>query len=147
MTREVPDDATAIAQGVARLAQRMRTHRPSDRQTTVLTTSVLSHLDQDGPMTAGRLADVLRLTPQALTRPLRRMEEDGLISRRPDRDDRRQTHLVLTGEGRRRLADELVPRAAWLASAMDRLSPTEREVLRLAATLMEELALTQARPR
>jgi DNA-binding MarR family transcriptional regulator len=139
------EDAIAVARGVTRLAQRMRAHRPADGNTTFLMTSVLSHLDQQGPMTAGRLADLLRLTPQALTRSLRRLEEEDLISRRPSPDDRRQVHLVLTAAGRTRLAEELRPRAAWLASAMERLSPTEREVLRLAAALMEELASPENR--
>ncbi len=31
-------------------------------------------------------------------------------------------------------------RAAWLARAMESLSPTERDVLRLAGTLMSEFA-------
>lgn len=136
---DVMDSAVALCRAATRLAQRMRAERPADGLTMSML-SVLSHLYQQGPLTAGRLATLQRLRPQTLTRTLARLEERDLVRRRPDPADRRQSRIELTPDGHAALRANLFPRAAWLAEAMTALSPTERGVLRLAADLMEELA-------
>lgn len=45
------------------------------------------------------LADKARVSPPRVSRMLRDMEEKGLIERRIDRDDRRNTYIVLTETG------------------------------------------------
>lgn len=125
--------------GATGLAQRMRAERPRDG-TTLSMISALSHLHRAGPMTAGRLAALQRSKPQTLTRTLARLEEKGWIERGSTETDRRQVLLHLTEAGRRRLYADRRSRAAWLARAMETLSPTEREVLRIAGALMADLA-------
>lgn len=125
--------------GATGLAQRMRAERPSDG-TTLSMISVLSHLDREGAMAAGRLAALQRSKPQTLTRTLARLEELGWIERGSTEEDRRRPLVRLTERGSARLGEDIRRRAEWLARAMETLSPTEREVLRLAETLMAELA-------
>lgn len=132
------DAVVAVFRGATGLAQRMRAERPRDG-TTLSMISAMSHLNREGSMTAGRLAALQRVEPQTVTRTLARLEEDGLISRRPDEADRRQVRIELTDAGRERLLADMRPRVEWLAEAMASLSPTEREVLRLAGRLMESL--------
>ena len=50
----------------------------------------LDILDQEGPMTAGRLAERARLSPGAMTALLDRLEDKGLALRRRDTEDRRR---------------------------------------------------------
>ncbi len=128
-----------VFHGATALAQRMRAERPSDG-TTLSMISAMSHLDREGALTAGRLAALQRAKPQTVTRTLARLTELGWIERRPGLDDRRQILLELTPAGRDRLAADMEPRVIWLAAAMESLSPTEREVLRLAGRLMSQLA-------
>ncbi len=52
-------------------------------------------------ISAGALADVLRLHPSTLTGILHRLERRGLVRRSPDPEDRRRIHLALTARGRR----------------------------------------------
>jgi DNA-binding MarR family transcriptional regulator len=55
--------------------------------------------------------------------------------------DRRQSPVAITEKGLEALNHDMQQRDAWLAAAMaERLSPTECEILRLAAQLMERLA-------
>jgi DNA-binding MarR family transcriptional regulator len=136
---DLPEAALAASVGATNLAQRMRAERPRDG-TTLSMISVLSHLRRAGPLTAGRLAALQRSKPQTLTRTLARLEERGWIVRAPSDADRRQVLLDLTEAGAARLREDLRCRTTWLAHAMERLSPTEREVLRLAGTLMTDLA-------
>ncbi|MDN3354973.1 MarR family transcriptional regulator [Actinomadura sp. DC4] len=137
-----PDDVLAAFLGATGLAQRMRAERPRDG-TTLSMISVLSHLDREGHATAGRLADLQRSKPQTLTRTLAALEERGWIERDASDDDRRKVLIRLTERGADRLTEDVRARARWLARAMESLSPTEREVLRLAGTLMSALATWQ----
>ena len=50
----------------------------------------LDILEQEGPMTAGRLAARARLSPGAITALLDRLEEKGLARRTRDTEDRRR---------------------------------------------------------
>jgi DNA-binding MarR family transcriptional regulator len=103
--------------------------------------SLLTLLSRNGPMTASAMAAAERLQPQSLTRMLSRLEDDGLILRSPDDKDRRQVRIMITDKGAAVVEEDTFRREAWLAKAMaERLTPTERELLRLAAGLMERLA-------
>ncbi len=69
------------------------------------------------------------------------MVRNGLITRRTNEADRRQSLLEITGEGVRLLVEDVRGQRETLARAMmDALTPTERELLRLAAGLMDRLA-------
>jgi DNA-binding MarR family transcriptional regulator len=136
---ELSESAIAIYAGTSRLAQRMRAERPRDGVTLSMI-SVLSHLQREGPMSAGRLATLRRLEPQTLTRTLNRLEAEGLVLRRADEHDRRQLRIEITERGRTCLHEDMRPRVQWLTRALASLSPTEQGVLQLAASLMDALA-------
>lgn len=65
---------------------------------------VLSGLDRVGPATATKLAEVIGMDRTVTTRYATRLQEAGLIDRRPDPADARATRLVLTVEGERAVA-------------------------------------------
>jgi DNA-binding MarR family transcriptional regulator len=62
----------------------------------------LDILDQEGPMTAGRLAERARLSPGAMTALLDRLEDKGLARRTRDTEDRRRVLVEVTPELRQR---------------------------------------------
>jgi DNA-binding MarR family transcriptional regulator len=62
----------------------------------------LDILDQEGPMTAGRLAARARLSPGATTTLLDRLEEKGYARRTRDTADRRRVLVEITPELRAR---------------------------------------------
>jgi DNA-binding MarR family transcriptional regulator len=66
----------------------------------------LDILDQEGPMTAGRLAERARLSPGATTALLDRLERNGYARRRRDTEDRRRV-LVEVAPDLRARAEEL----------------------------------------
>jgi DNA-binding MarR family transcriptional regulator len=51
-------------------------------------------------VSAGLLADTLKLHPSTLTGVLQRLERRGLLTRTVDGSDRRRVHLSLTDRGR-----------------------------------------------
>ena len=65
----------------------------------------LDILDQEGPMTAGRLAERARLSPGAMTALLDRLERSGLARRTRDTKDRRRVLVEVTPELRQMAAE------------------------------------------
>jgi DNA-binding MarR family transcriptional regulator len=72
----------------------------------------------------------------ALTRVLKDFEEQGLVLRRPDPDDARQTLLRLSEKGLEAVRDYLPRRDAFVAEALDGLDSEELATL---ARLMERV--------
>jgi DNA-binding MarR family transcriptional regulator len=58
----------------------------------------LDVLDQEGPMTAGRLAKRVRLSPGAMTALLDRLEKRGFARRARDTEDRRRVLVEIAPE-------------------------------------------------
>ncbi len=125
---------------MARLNRRLRAER-SGHGLSLNRLSLLGQLRLNGPMTATALAAAERLQPQSLTRMLARLESDGLIARRPDAGDRRQVLIDVTQKGIAVLTEDTRRREAWMAGVIaERLTSTERELLRLTAGLLDRLA-------
>jgi DNA-binding MarR family transcriptional regulator len=102
---------------------------PSVRRFNFSTLSVLHTLARGGPM---RLTDLLKteqLKQPALTSLVARLEQDGLIKRRPDPSDGRAMLLSLTREGRQIVRSRHAHRVARLTDLVDQLTDHERAVL------------------
>jgi DNA-binding MarR family transcriptional regulator len=130
----------AVREGVGRLNWRMRAECDSASPgPTVL--AVLSRLIRAGTHTPKELADAERIQPQSLTRILASLTERGLITRTPDPADGRRSLIDITPAGRAVMREYTGSRERWLAGALDRaLSPTERQLLGLAAELLVRVA-------
>ncbi|MFJ1704266.1 MarR family winged helix-turn-helix transcriptional regulator [Kitasatospora sp. NPDC088346] len=131
--------AAEVRQGATRLARRLRAER-SPEGLSLNKLSVLGHLRRHGSMSAGALAAADHQQPQSLTRVFAELERDGLVTRVRDLRDRRASVLELTVAGRDVLTRDMAERDTWLAVALAELSDTERQVLVLAARLMDRLA-------
>ena len=131
--------ASGIRRAVSALARRLRAER-SENGLSLTKSSLLAHLYRRGAMTAAELAGLERVQPQSLTRVLAELVKGGLVSRRPHATDRRRLLLDITGDGRAQLTQDMQQRDTWLATRLTALSPTERELLRLAGQLLERLA-------
>lgn len=93
---------------------------------------VLSALwDQDG-LTPGEIARRLGTTTPTIVNTATRMEEAGLVTRRPDPADARLVRLYLTPRGRSVRAPVREARAALEQYATATLTPAERTHLRTA---------------
>lgn len=133
------EEAGEIRQGVTRLARRLRAVRaPGALSNNKL--GVLGHLYRDGPRTPGDLAAAEHQRPQSLTRVFAELEADGLVPRPRAEGDGRQSLLTLTDAGREALRREIGERDEWLARAMEECTDTERQLLLLAARLMDRLS-------
>jgi DNA-binding MarR family transcriptional regulator len=140
------DTARTVRQAVMGFNRRMRAARTDEPLSASKLTS-LGWLLRRGPMTPTDLAKLERIRPQSLTRLLAGLEADGLVERASGPADRRQSLVAITERGVSALSHDMRQRDAWIAAAMTQaLSPTEIELLRLAAQLLERLADTDVAP-
>jgi DNA-binding MarR family transcriptional regulator len=137
---ELADLAWRVREGVGRLNWRMRAERdPNGPGPAVL--AVLSRLYRAGTHTPTELAEAERLQPQSLTRILAWVTERELVTRSPDPADGRRSLVSITPAGLAVLREYSVGRERWLAGAIETtLSPTERQLLKLASELMLRVA-------
>ncbi|MEU8797809.1 MarR family transcriptional regulator [Spirillospora sp. NPDC048819] len=141
-----PALAEELRISIARLSRRLRTLRPTPggdgaRGPLSLTQfAALAAIERHGSMTPRELADHEKVQPPSMTRVIAHLEERGLVARRPHPTDGRQVVLNATEEGSALLADERRRKEAWLAKRLGELTDEEREVLRLAAPIIDELS-------
>jgi DNA-binding MarR family transcriptional regulator len=140
MHPETDRAAVDLRLSVMRLARRLRAERePADL--TLGRLSVLGRLERDGPATASALANAERITPQSMARIVQHLLGTGLIERSQDPSDRRASLLRITGTGRELVLRDRRQREAWLSEALaTQLTEVERELLMLAARLLDRLA-------
>jgi DNA-binding MarR family transcriptional regulator len=134
-----PSNTAEIRRGVTGLARRMRAERPP----TALSgnkIAVLSHLYREGESTPTEIALTGHQQPQSLTRVFAELELAGLVARRKDPADGRQSLLVITDRGRDALRSDMAARDRWLDEALTSLTETERQLLALSAGIMNRLA-------
>jgi DNA-binding MarR family transcriptional regulator len=130
--------AHELRETLGRVVRRLRAEPggPSVRYMTVL-----SRLDRNGPSSTSDLAAAERMRPQSMAQTVRDLEEEGLVSRRPDPADGRRAFVELTDAGLDLLRVTRARRETWLAQALEReLDDRERELLRDALALLGRLA-------
>ena len=134
--------AADLRVAVARLARRLRQQTGTDLTASLL--SALWSIERLEPVTLGDLAVAERVQPPTLTRIASRLEEEGLVVRRTDANDRRVTIVQLSAEGRQLLERTRTRRTAYLTKRLRGLDPEDLAILEQAAPILERLAGEQA---
>ncbi|MGI8614284.1 MAG: MarR family winged helix-turn-helix transcriptional regulator [Nocardioidaceae bacterium] len=127
-----------LAAAVARLSRRLRQERGTELAANQL--AALGTLRRQGPLTLGALAAKERVQPPSMTRTVNCLSDLGLLRREAHPTDGRQVMLHLSETGERILAAERRRRDAWLSQRLRELKPSERDVLRAAAVILQRLA-------
>ena len=97
----------------------------------------LVQLDPQQPITQKELAARLKCNPSTVVDPTDRLEEAGLVVRRPNPSDRRENELVVTAKGAA-LRKKLIARLLEPPPALEQLSA--REQARFSAVVLEAVA-------
>jgi DNA-binding MarR family transcriptional regulator len=138
-TPEATEIAGELRVSLFRLVRRLRTEHPSGAKS-FAQMAVLMRLARQGPATLSELAAADGITPQSMARTVGELVDDGLLRREADPSDGRQILLSLTDEAHEMVREFQSRRDSWLAVAMlARLTPEERELLRIAARLLDRL--------
>jgi DNA-binding MarR family transcriptional regulator len=84
--------------GIARLYN----NEASKHDLTMSTGYVLLSIDHHNGTPSTKLGPMMGMEPRSLVRTLQSMEEDGLIKRKPDKDDKRVVRIFLTEKGKKK---------------------------------------------
>jgi DNA-binding MarR family transcriptional regulator len=117
---------------------------PSVRRLNFSALSVLHTLSRKGPLRLTELTATEQLKQPALTSLVAKLEQDGLVSRRPDPRDGRAVLLSLTREGKQVVRSRHADRIANLSRLVDQLNDEEREVLAGTARVLGRLVAIEA---
>jgi DNA-binding MarR family transcriptional regulator len=102
---------------------------PSVRRLNFSALSVLHTLHRRGPLRLTALLATEQLKQPALTSLVSKLEQDGLVQRRPDPADGRASLLSLTSTGQELVRSRHANRVANLTALVEQLTPEERAVL------------------
>lgn len=138
MLSDQPIGTTAEALGEAFLGvgqllrARARSHRGGQRRPAGLTfarAALLAALETDGPQRMGQLAHRLGVVPRTVTPMVDALEDEGLVVREADPDDRRATLLRITEDGVAELSRTRSDRRSAVDEVFAALSDDERSGL------------------
>jgi DNA-binding MarR family transcriptional regulator len=88
---------------------------------------VLLLLDSEGPMTMGRIAELLDVSLPNVTGIVERMVDHGLVARVRSDDDRRIVSVAVTDAGRQTVEEIDLVRRSQLAAVICRLSAEQQQ--------------------
>ena len=125
-----------LARGMEQVARRTDLYEGLDRAGYTL---LVCMEEEEGPVTANRLALRLGLDDSTVTRQVNRLVRRGMVSRGSDPDDRRASLITVTTEGRRRTAQLRDRRRARLAAVLSDRDSEELEDIRHHIELLNEL--------
>ena len=122
---------------LARLGRRLRQETSEGLSPSML--SAMATLQRSPGVTLGELATVERVKPSSVTVMVGRLDEAGLVSRKPDPVDGRVTHLELSTKGRRLLERHRSAKTAYLARRLRHVDPDDVELLARATEILERI--------
>jgi DNA-binding MarR family transcriptional regulator len=102
--------------------------------------AVLGVLLREGPRQLTELAGVERINPTLLSRVVGRLEDDGLVTRSAQEQDRRSYQVSITAAGRALAEGLRHERCIALAERLARLDPAHAQTLFAALPALEALA-------
>lgn len=113
---------------------------PSIQRLSFTTLSVLHTLARRSPLRLGELTATEQVTQSAITQMVTRLENDGLVERRPDPRDGRAVLVHVTPAGAEVVAARRADRVARLAPILQRLSAEERSAIAAALPALRRVA-------
>lgn len=120
--------AASLRSTVTRLTRQLRKQNISSAfsNAELLTMGLL---DQHGSMLPSALADLERISAQAISQIINRLVEAGVVDRTSDESDKRKVLITLTQAGKTHLDENRRIKEEWLIKAMDNLFSTEELAL------------------
>ena len=120
--------AASLRSTVTRLIRQLRKQNiSSDFSNAELLTMGL--LDQHGKLLPSELAEMERISAQAISQIVNRLAEADCVDRVPDETDKRKLVISLTEKGTQHLYETRRIKEEWLVKAMDHLFSAEELVL------------------
>jgi DNA-binding MarR family transcriptional regulator len=136
------ESAARLRLSATRLARRLR--HEADAGLTPSQLSALAVIHHRGPLTLGALAEREGVAPPSITKVVHALEEQGLVARTGDPEDRRVTRVATSEAGDRLLIESRRRKTAWLAGRIGQLDADQQRRLADALDVLD--LLTEEQP-
>ena len=133
----MPDLASRLRLDISRMARRLR--QEAGAELSPSQTAALATIERHGPLAPSRLAELERIKRPTVTRVLQRLEEEGLVERSEDPNDRRSAVVRVTKDGAALLKKLRSRKNAYLARRLRELPDEDVAALERAAEVLERL--------
>ncbi len=131
-------DVTDFAHAIGLLVRRARA-ASSSQELSWTDTAVLKRLAKEGPATTADLARSQGMRPQSMRTIIAALEHLGMVDRKPHATDGRQVNIALTAKGAAAQKTVGDAKQTWLAQAIGKLDPQERETLFAAGRIIKRV--------
>jgi DNA-binding MarR family transcriptional regulator len=129
--------ASRLRLDISRVARRLRQEAGADLSPSQ--TAALATIERHGPLTPSELATRERVQRPTITRVLGRLEDDGLVERAADPDDRRCSLVSISPAGRALLENARTRKDLYLVKRLESLDAEDRAALDRAAAILERM--------
>lgn len=128
MPTETQEIAAKLRSTVTRLTRQLRKQNVSSSfsNAELLTMSLL---EQHGKMLSTELADLERVSKQAISQIINRLVEAKCVERQPSADDKRKTFISLTKQGEKHIIATRKIKEEWLVQTMEKIFSSEEIML------------------
>lgn len=133
----ITDVAAHLRLSITRAARRLRQEASGGLGPSL--GAALATIDRFGPLTPSEVATREGIQRPSVTRMVARLEEQGLVAREADPDDRRSFRVHATDAGSAHLREVRSRKDAYLARRLAELTDEERAVLDRASLILERL--------
>lgn len=133
----IVDVAAHLRLSITRAARRLRQEAKGGLGPSL--GAALATIDRFGPLTPSEVATREGIQRPSVTRMIARLEEQGLVAREADPDDRRSFRVHATAAGSAHLREVRSRKDAYLARRLAELTDEERAVLDRASLILERL--------
>jgi len=129
--------ASELRNVIGRLVRRLR----AEHRFPLSHGAVLGRLDREGAASVSDLAAREGVKPQSMAQTVGDLQEEGLVSRRPDPADGRRILVELTEAGTNALQADRRHREGWLARAIaEQLTREEQMLLKRSVELLRRIS-------
>lgn len=124
MPTQTQDIAAKLRSTVTRLTRQLRKQNvSSDFSNAELLT--MSLLEQHGKMLSTELADMERVSKQAISQIINRLFDAKCVERSPSKEDKRKVFIGLTKLGEKHIIASRKIKEEWLAQTMEKIFSSE----------------------
>lgn len=119
--------SSALRQSVSGLHKRLRKQSQVVKSYSMTETETIGHLFQNQKLLPTELASLTRVKAQSMSQILKKLEEEGIITRTPSVDDKRKVYVSLTSSGAEMVEKTRYERDEWLKDAIDQTLSAEEQ--------------------
>ena len=113
---------------------------PEDADVTLVQFRALVLLNRDGALNAGRLAELLAVSPSTVTGLCDRLIAKGLVAREPRATNRREVVVTLAQAGKELVDSAVAARRKEIARILEKVAPADLEGMVEALSAFAEAA-------